>query len=96
MKYNELENFMEEYINPDGSIDWEGIQFKLEDGLEQNHDKLTCNVPTHYFADELIYGTFRNMAELYEVAYPSKNQLVKWFKEKGIYSNVLELVENAR
>lgn len=96
MKYSEVEFFMADYINPDGSLDWEGIEFQLNDTLQMNVDKLTSNIPTHYFADELIYSNFRDTAEFLKTAYPSKKQIVKWFKEKNLYHNVLNMVERAR
>ena len=96
MKYEELDKFMEDFINPDGTLDKEGITYVLKDTLEVNRDKLTANVPTHYFANEMIYAAFRNRAEILLTNYASKNQMVKWFKEHNLYRDVLELVEESR
>ena len=96
MKYEDMDKFMGDFINPDGSTDKEGIIYVLKDTLEANLDKLTANVPTHYFADELIYSAFRNRAEFLMTNYASKKQIVKWFKEHDLYHDALELVEDSR
>lgn len=96
MKYKDVNDFMTEYINYDNTIDKEGIFFCLKEVFDENKEKLTSNVPTLYFVDELIYQTFRHRAEFLGIPYPSKNQIVKWFKENDIYKDVSFWVEKSR
>lgn len=96
MRYEEIDKFMTDYINPDGSLDSEGTFYRLKETFEENKDRLTANVPTLYFVDELLYRSFRNRAEFLNEDYPSKAQLVKWFKEKNFYDVITLWIEKKR
>lgn len=96
MKYSEVNDFMGDFLEPWGAVDFDGLMDSLNETMKVNTDKITPTSPTHYIADELIYRSMRNRAEFLQTDYPSKNQLVKWFKEKELYDSVLELVEGYR
>ncbi len=96
MRYVEVENFMSDFLEPWGAVDFDGLTEHLRETLKVNLDKIVPSSPTHYIADELIYRSLRNRAEFLQMDYPSKNQLVKWFKEKDLYDSVLDMVEGYR